>query len=205
MNLWIIGAGGHAKIVADSLADDTTYEKIFFYDAYKLSDMSIHFPKSTFVTSDPPEIQENNTESFIAIGESNIRSKIANKFSSHSFAKLINSASTISSGSEILSGSYIGAGAVININSLILEHSIVNTNAVVEHDCRVGNFSHIGPGAIICGGVKLGNGVFIGANSCVNPGIEIVDHVTIGSGSVVSKDISEPGVYAGVPVKKISQ
>ncbi len=204
MNLWIIGAGGHAKIVADSLAEDTTYKNFFFYDSYKSSDISIHFSKSSFVPSDPPEIQEDDTESFIAIGDNRIRSKIADKFSSHSFAKLINSASTISSGAEILPGSYISAGAVININSLISEHSIVNTNAVVEHDCHVGNFSHIGPGAIICGGVKVGNGVFIGANSCINPGIEIVDHVTIGSGSVVSKHISEPGVYVGVPVKKIS-
>ena len=204
MNLWIIGAGGHAKVVADSLVEDSTYQKIFFYDSNKFADISIHFLKSSFVTSDPPEIQEDNTESFIAIGDNFIRSKIADKFRSHSFAKLINSASVISSSSEILPGSYISAGAVININSLISEHSIVNTNAVVEHDCHIGNFSHIGPGAIICGGVKVGNGVFIGAKSCVNPGIKIVDYVTIGSGSVVSKDISEPGVYVGVPVKKIS-
>jgi len=33
--------------------------------------------------------------------------------------------------------------------------------------------------------------------------VKIVDNVVIGAGSVVTKDILEPGIYAGNPARKI--
>ncbi len=48
----------------------------------------------------------------------------------------------------------------------------------------------------------IGNNVSIGTNSTVLP-IKICDNVVIGAGSVVTKDIDEPGIYAGNPAKKI--
>lgn len=49
---------------------------------------------------------------------------------------------------------------------------------------------------------KVGNHVSIGSNATILP-VHICDHVVIGAGAVVTKDISEPGVYAGNPAKKI--
>jgi len=49
---------------------------------------------------------------------------------------------------------------------------------------------------------KIGNYVSIGTNATILP-VTITDHVVIGAGSVVTKDILEPGIYAGNPVKKI--
>ena len=47
---------------------------------------------------------------------------------------------------------------------------------------------------------KIGNHVSIGSNSTILP-INICDHVVIGAGSVVTKDITEPGIYAGNPAR----
>ena len=49
---------------------------------------------------------------------------------------------------------------------------------------------------------KIGNGVSIGSNATIMP-IEICDNVVIGAGSVVTKDITEPGIYAGNPARKM--
>ncbi len=49
---------------------------------------------------------------------------------------------------------------------------------------------------------RIGNHVSIGSNATILP-VEICDYVVIGAGAVVSKDITEPGVYAGNPAKKI--
>ena len=49
---------------------------------------------------------------------------------------------------------------------------------------------------------KIGNHVSIGTNATILP-VAICDRVVIGAGSVVTKDITEPGVYAGNPAKKI--
>ena len=48
----------------------------------------------------------------------------------------------------------------------------------------------------------VGNKVSIGSNSTILP-VSICDNVVIGAGSVVTKDITEPGVYAGNPARKM--
>ncbi len=61
------------------------------------------------------------------------------------------------------------------------------------------------PGGIYgaCGPIRIGDNVFIGVNSVITRGVTIGDNVIIGAGSVVTRDCLEPGVYAGVPAKKI--
>lgn len=48
----------------------------------------------------------------------------------------------------------------------------------------------------------IGRNVSIGSNATILP-VEICDNVVIGAGAVVTKNISEPGIYAGNPAKKI--
>ncbi|PAF49576.1 UDP-3-O-(3-hydroxymyristoyl)glucosamine N-acyltransferase [Helicobacter sp. 12S02232-10] len=48
----------------------------------------------------------------------------------------------------------------------------------------------------------IGNNVSIGSNATILP-VKICDNVVIGAGSVVTKDITESGIYAGNPAKKL--
>lgn len=48
----------------------------------------------------------------------------------------------------------------------------------------------------------IGNGVSIGSNATILP-VSICDKVVIGAGSVVTKDIREPGIYAGNPARLV--
>jgi acetyltransferase-like isoleucine patch superfamily enzyme len=50
---------------------------------------------------------------------------------------------------------------------------------------------------------KIGNNVSIGSNATILP-VNICDKAVIGAGAVVTRDIMEPGVYAGNPAKKIN-
>ena len=54
------------------------------------------------------------------------------------------------------------------------------------------------------GDVNIGDNVLIGTNSFVLPNVSICSDVVIGANSVVAKDISRPGVYAGNPLRLIS-
>ena len=49
---------------------------------------------------------------------------------------------------------------------------------------------------------KIGDNVSIGSNATILP-VTITDQVVIGAGSVVTKDITEPGIYAGNPARRI--
>lgn len=48
----------------------------------------------------------------------------------------------------------------------------------------------------------IGDRVSIGTNATILP-VAICDDAVIGAGSVVTKDITEPGVYAGNPARKL--
>ena len=48
----------------------------------------------------------------------------------------------------------------------------------------------------------IGNDVSLGSNATILP-VRICDHVVVGAGAVVTKDITEPGIYAGNPARKI--
>lgn len=51
---------------------------------------------------------------------------------------------------------------------------------------------------------KIGNHVSIGSNSTILP-VNICDKVVIGAGSVVTKNITNPGIYAGNPARLIRE
>lgn len=51
---------------------------------------------------------------------------------------------------------------------------------------------------------EFGDNVVIGTSSVILGPVTICDNVLIGSMSLVNKSIYEPGVYVGVPVKKVS-
>jgi acetyltransferase-like isoleucine patch superfamily enzyme len=48
----------------------------------------------------------------------------------------------------------------------------------------------------------IGNKVSIGSNATILP-VSICDHVVVGAGAVVTKDITEPGSYAGNPARRL--
>ena len=50
------------------------------------------------------------------------------------------------------------------------------------------------------GTTHLGHHVSVGTNATLMP-VSICDHVVIGAGAVVTKDIKEPGIYAGNPAR----
>lgn len=139
---------------------------------------------------------------FIAIGDNDIRKKVADRLSSRGlFAQTIIHPSAVIATSASISntGVMIGAAVVVNPLAEIEEAVILNTGAIIEHECRVGAYVHIAPGAVLCGNVKVGRGSFIGAGSVIRQGISIGANCMVAAGSVVVKDIPDNSRVMGVP------
>jgi maltose O-acetyltransferase len=51
--------------------------------------------------------------------------------------------------------------------------------------------------------VTVGRASWLGAGCMVMPGVTIGDDVTVAAGAVVTRNCIEPGVYAGVPARRI--
>ncbi len=52
-------------------------------------------------------------------------------------------------------------------------------------------------------GTRIGKGCHVGTNAVIGPNVSIVDGAVIGALAYVHRDIEEPGVYVGVPAKKM--
>lgn len=53
------------------------------------------------------------------------------------------------------------------------------------------------------GGIVIGKGAFIGTNVTIGAGVHIGPKVVIGAKALVTKDCLEPGIYVGLPAKKV--
>jgi sugar O-acyltransferase (sialic acid O-acetyltransferase NeuD family) len=119
------------------------------------------------------------------------------------FPSAISPDSTVNEGVTMREGVAVMDGAVINSGSSIGLGVIVNTNSTVEHDAVISDWVHIASGATICGGATVGRFSMVGAGATVIEGIKIAEGCVIGAGAVVVGDLTEPGIYIGVPVHKI--
>ncbi len=194
MSFYIIGAGGHAKVITeiaelanlkvDGYLDDNFSEKQFSFDG-------IYFVG--------PIKELSSGESIIAIGDNKIRKFISDEYNHINWKKLFHPRAIVSNSALIGVGTVIMAGAIIQPGVTIGRHCIINTGACVDHDCVIDDFCHIGPNAALAGGVRIGEGAFVGIGSSVIPYISIGKWSTIGAGSAVINNIPDKCVAAGVP------
>lgn len=122
-------------------------------------------------------------------------------------------------------------GCTIGDNSIVGPFTEIQKGVVIGNDCRIQSHSFIcelvtiGKNCFIGHGVMfinddwktggpaygdrtlwketiIGNNVYIGSNATILP-VKICDHAVIGAGSVVTRNITQPGIYAGNPAKKL--
>ena len=108
---------------------------------------------------------------------------------------------------EIQKGAKIGRYCKIQSHAFICELVEIGDYCFISHGVMFINdtFSSGRPAGGDRGlwkSTKIGHHVSIGTNSTILP-ITIADNVVIGAGSVVTKDILQPGIYAGNPARKL--
>ena len=195
----IIGASGHAKVIADIVIKSGDEVIGFLDDNTKLPDSIIGYPY--LGTIDKYHEYAEECCFIIGIGDNSIRKKIAEKINVNWYTAVHPSAQ-LAIDTKIGEGTAVMASAVINTSAQIGKHCIINTGAVIEHDNRICDYVHISPNTALCGTVSVGEMTHIGAGTTVKNNISICDNVVVGAGSVVVKDITEHGTFFGVPAKK---
>jgi sugar O-acyltransferase (sialic acid O-acetyltransferase NeuD family) len=190
----LIGNGGHAREVMAQMEEIMTR---FVDDKYYTPTDPMVLPLSEFSPGD--------FEVMIAVGESNSRSEIASRLPSNTrYFSYAHPTSRIMGECELGDGYFIGANCILTCDIKIGNHLIMNRGNHIGHDCNIGSFFSLMPGAIISGNVDVGDRVYIGTNSSVREKIRICDDVVIGLNTGIIKSITSSGTYAGNPIKKIS-
>ncbi len=200
----LIGGGGHCRSVLDSLFELKCFEDIGIIDSKDL-----HYPDVSVVGTDddlPELIEKGWKEAFItvgSIGNTCIRRRLYQYVKNQGFIlpAIIDPSAIVARNVIVEEGVYIGKKATINTGTRICTGAIINTGAIIEHDCFVDEFSHISPGAILCGQVRIGHDSHIGAGTVVRQLINIGNNTLIGAGSVVVKDMPDSITAYGNPCR----
>lgn len=108
---------------------------------------------------------------------------------------------------EIQRGVVIGRRCKIQSHAFVCDLVTIGDDCIVSHGAKFINdpFKTGGPAnrnRELWRETKIGNHVSIGTNATIMP-VTICDHVVIGAGSVVTKNIAEPGIYAGNPARQL--
>lgn len=106
---------------------------------------------------------------------------------------------------EIQKDATVGKRTRVQSHAFVCELVTVGDDCFISHGAKFINdaFEFGGPAAgrrDLWRSTKIGNKVSIGTNATILP-VTICDHVVVGAGSVVTKDITEPGIYAGNPAR----
>jgi sugar O-acyltransferase (sialic acid O-acetyltransferase NeuD family) len=100
-------------------------------------------------------------------------------------------------------GVIVYPGASLTTDISIGDFVHVNPGATVAHESKIGNFSTLCPGSHVSGRVTIGPGCFIGAGAVIREGVSIASGCTIGAGAVVVKSIAQPGIWVGIPARRL--
>ncbi len=194
-NIIVIGGGGHARVIIDAIGNEGAFTVKGIVDPAISKGSKVAGVDVLGGDEVLKELYSSGVRHAIigigTVGQYEAKKEICKKLKSCGFMLPVvrHPSSVIAADAVIGAGSFIAAGVVINPGVVIGENAIINTHASIDHDCQIGDYAHIAPGAILCGGVKVGHEVHIGAGAVVVQNMQITDKAFVKAGCLVAKDI----------------
>lgn len=188
----LVGYGGHAREVMAQMGIQLTC-----------------FVDDEYVTNNTQPLSKFNPKEYavmVAIANSKDRYDIIQRLPKETkyFTWVHPTAIIMDDNVVIGEGSFIGANSILTTNIKLGKHAILNRSNHIGHDSVIGDYFSAMPGAIVSGDVRIYDMVYMGNNSSIKEKMSIHSFVTIGMNGAVIKNINEPGIYVGVPTKKLS-
>lgn len=205
MDVLIIGAGGHGKVVLEILRLSRRVRVVGFLDADEsLAGKRVAGVKVMGPVNLLPKFRRKKIKTaIVAIGDNRARLQYMAAAREAGF-KLINAIhprAIVSKSARLGENVVLAGGSVVCAEAQIGDGAIVNTSAVVDHECVVGPAAHICPTAALAGRVRVGEGAFIGLGAKVIQCLSIGAWTTVGAGAVVIADLPDFAKAVGVPAR----
>lgn len=205
--LVIIGAGGHAREIADvavaCAAQGGALEVLGFVDdnpeliGQKLNGVPV------LGTTDWLREASAELVAICGIGSPHVRRKVVELLPNVRFTTLVHPAAVVTPWMTLGTGVVITAGCVLT-NSIVLgAHTHINRCATVSHDTVIGDFVHVSPGCVLSGNVNVGDECDLGAGAVIIPGITIGARTVVGAGAVIIRDLPADVTAVGNPARVI--
>lgn len=196
----VIGAGGHACVVASTVvAAGHTVVGFFDDDPARSGTQFCNAPVLGSI-ADAADSKE-FSRAILAVGRNDVRKRLAGELDLD-WMSVVHPFAWVDPSATLGAGSVVFAGGVVQANARIGSHVILNTRASVDHDCVVGDYVHIAV-AHLGGGACADEGAFLALGSVVLPGLRVGAWATVGAGAVVTKDVAPGTIVVGAPARPV--
>ena len=204
--LLMVGAGGHARVLQELLAEAGIALSGYVApaDGSSLLVGELQRFDEAELVSGASGLTPNDFLLVNGIGSAGpitARAKVyaALKSAGYNFLQLEAQSSHVSASAGLAEGVQVLHRAVVHTDAQVGENTIVNTGAIVEHHNVIGANCHIAIGAVLGGMVSIGDNTHVGANATVLQGVKIGSNCIIGAGAVVTRDVPDNQTAIGVP------
>jgi len=138
-----------------------------------------------------------------AVGDTTLRRRLhaAALTAGFTLPPVVHPRASVAATATLAPGCFVASGALVGPGARIGEGAMVNSNAVVDHDCVLGAFAHVAPGAALSGTVEVGADALIGAGAAVVQGLRIGAGAVVGAGAAVVADVPAGALAVGVPAR----
>lgn len=144
----------------------------------------------------------------IAIADSKIRQRLAGKCAEQSIPLIEARAKTVVEFDEVSIGDGACLSPFVTLTSNIKVGRCFHANlySYVEHDCVIGDFVTLAPGAKINGNVVIDDHAYIGSGAVIRQGkpgrpLTIGEGAVVGMGAVVTSDVPFGATVVGNPAR----
>ena len=210
MRVIILGAGGHAQVVADILwrmadAGADIAPVAYLDDNPALKGQAFLGVPVLGGTAVLPTVPHDAV--IIAIGNNAVRQRLYETLQAagEQFVIARHPTAVIAPDVQIGPSCMICANVVINTGSIIGANVILNTSCTVDHHNQIEDHVHIAPGAHLGGNVYIGEGTLVGIGATVMPQRQVGACSQIGAGAVVVHNLAAGITAVGIPAKPISK
>jgi sugar O-acyltransferase (sialic acid O-acetyltransferase NeuD family) len=200
--LYLFGAGGHAKVVAEIL-ESANVPVAGFFDGNPNITKVWEYPVTEFPGASDP-FRRDQDQLIIAVGDNATRRKLADSLQVN-YSSALHPSAVLSHRCRVGEGTVVMAGVVVNSDTTVGRHCIINTCASIDHDCVIGDYAHISPNATLCGAAHVGEGTHVGAGAVIIPGRSVGRWSVIGAGAVVIDDVPDHVTVVGNPARPLTR
>ncbi len=206
--VFVVGAGGHGKVVIDALSSAGDFEIVGVIDddEEKIGQQVLGVPVvGSCAQLSSLAVRYRVDGAALALGDNRNRERLFRQVKEAGLAvvRVIHPSACISRFAVLGEGVVVLAGSVINPGSVLGDNVCVNTCASVDHDNHLDYSCHVFPNATLAGGVYVGEYSYIGTGAVVIPNRRIGRFAYVGAGAVVLEDVTEGVKVAGVPAREI--
>lgn len=202
----VIGAGGHAKVVARSLREGGGWHVVGFIDDQNPARAGERFGGATVLGARAALAalrEQGVAAAVIGFGDNRARLAFDGWLAQAGWQRpaIVDPSARVGDDVVLGPGCYVAAGAIVEPGVVLGSQVIVNSAAVLCHDGVVDDGAHLCPRSCFGGHVQIGRRSWIGIGATVRDRVCIGADVLIGAGSLVLRNVADGVVAYGHPAR----